>query len=151
MSPTPTADDMMQAYAGDGVAYAVKTFAEALDYSEASVERVEGILAKLFDAQPKGFFVKLLRSGPTPEQIDQLAKALGGYVGEVMRRHWGGKWKLESAAFPGQSVITLELANGSDVWPHFKVGKRLINGPEDNVWHYFQTLREKHASARAGA
>ena len=53
----------------------------------------------------------------------------------------GGCWKLESEAFPGQPVITFELPNGTDVWPHFKAGKRIVNGPEDNVWHYFMVLK----------
>jgi hypothetical protein len=150
LSSTPNVDDMMAAYATDGVEYAANTHGVELDYSEASVERVEALLAKLFDSRPKGFVGRLLGKGPSPEQIDLLAKAIGGYVGEVMRRNWGGRWKLESAAFPGQAVITLELANGADVWPHFKVGKRLTNGPEDNVLHYFRVMREKYASPRAG-
>lgn len=32
-----------------------------------------------------------------------------------------------------------------DVWPQFKAGKRIINGPEDNLWDYFQMVRERWA------
>ncbi len=144
MIDTPTVEAMMRAYAEDGVDFAEAKFSKKLDYSENSVEQVEEILSALYDSVPKGFVSRMLRSGPTPEQIQSLSKALGGYVGEVMRRNWGGHWKLESAAFPGETVVTLELDNGGDVWPHFKAGKRLTNGPEDNIWHYFQYLKQKY-------
>lgn len=151
MSQAPTPDEMMSAYAEDGVAYAQQAFGVALDYSEGSVELVEGVLSKLYEAKPKGFLARLLGQGPSVRQIDQISKALGGYVGEVMRRHWGGHWKLESQAFPAQPVITLRLPNGSDIWKHFKVGKRLTNGEENNVWHYFQVMRQEHHSPSGAA
>jgi len=80
-----------------------------------------------------------------------MAMILGGYVGEVMKRNWCGHWKQESKAFPGRRVFTLEFASGGDVWPHLKVGKRLTKGPGDNVWHYFQTLRERYVKPRVVA
>ena len=139
----PTAHDMMVAYAEDGVEYAQQTFGVTLDYSEQSVHVVEDILAELHEAaKPKGFIAKLLKQGVSEEITDQLGKMLGGYVGEVMRKEWGGEWTLETNAFPGEQVITLQLATGEDVWPHFKVGKRILNGPEDDVWSYFQRLKE---------
>lgn len=139
----PTVHDMRVAYAQDGVEYAQQTFGGTLDYSEQSVRVVEDILAELHEAsKPKGFIAKLLKQGPSEETINKLGKMLGGYVGEVMRKEWGGEWTLGSDAFPGEQVITLQLATGEDVWPHFKVGKRILNGPEDDVWSYFQLLKE---------
>ncbi len=141
-----TVQDMMVAYAEDGIDYAQQTFGVTLEYSQESVQLVEEMLAKLHeDAAQKGFFARLIKKTPSDESIHHLAKMLGGYVGEVMRRHWGGEWKLESEAFPGEEVITLQL-NGGDVWPHFKAGKRIVDGPEDNVWAYFQVLEQKYGN-----
>jgi hypothetical protein len=139
-----TVQDMMVAYAEDAVGYAQQKFSVTLDYSEKSIEQVELILGTLHDSIPKTFFRKLVRKYPNKQEVDQLCKMLGGYVGEVMRRHWGGEWKMESKAFPGQQVITLHVNDGGDVWPHFKAGKRIINGPEDNVLHYFQILKQEY-------
>ena len=135
---------MMSAYAQDAVEYAQRSFDIPLDYSERSVQQVETVLAKLSETLPKGTLGKLFTKGPTQQEIDQMTKMFGGYVGEVIRRAWGGRWKLESAAFPGLQVITFEIAGGGDIWPHFKVGKRLTNGPEDNLWTYFQVLKQKY-------
>lgn len=37
-------------------------------------------------------------------------------------------------------------ANRMEIWPQIKVEKRLRNGPEDNVWHYFQLTVQKLAA-----
>jgi hypothetical protein len=132
---------MMAAYATNGVEYCKSRFDLDLDYSESSVEFVEAALGALHEQIPRGFVSKIFRRGPPPEVIDQLAKMLGGYVGEVMRRQWGGTWKSGSGAFPGALVYTLEIPGKGDVWPHLKAGKRIVNGPEDNVWHYYQLLK----------
>jgi len=52
MNSPPTVDDMMVAYAQDAIDYAAQRFNVQLDYSEASVERVEAILAQLFETVP---------------------------------------------------------------------------------------------------
>ncbi|GAB3352576.1 hypothetical protein [Lysobacter tyrosinilyticus] len=142
MNQAPSIDDLMSAYAEDAVDYCREKFSIVLDYSDESVEKVETVLASLHEQLPRGFMAKLFRTGPSPQVIDQLAKMLGAYVGEVMRRNWGGHWKIGSDAFPGEMMCTLELPGASDVWPHVKVGKRIVNGPEDNVRHYFRVLKQ---------
>ena len=66
----------------------------------------------------------------------------GGYVGEMLRRSSGGEWYIDRSIVPGQA--TIGLRNGDQaIWPPSKVGKRLVNGPEDNVWHYFQVVSQE--------
>jgi len=139
----PTIGDMMAAYAEDAVEFMRENFQDELDYSEDSVQLIEAILGALHQQMPPELRSQISEDGPPPQVIDQYAKMFGGYVGEVMRRNWGGQWKDHSAAFPGELHFTLELAVGGDLWPHYKAGKRLINGPEDNIWDYFQVVREK--------
>ena len=143
MTDTPTANDMMSAYALDAVDYCNQAFGVPLDYSEESIKSVEEVLVQLYASLPKSFVSRLLKRGPSQKQIDSICKMLGGYVGEVMRRQWGGSWKLASNVAPGAVVVTLELPGGTDVWPQSKVAKRLSNGSEDNVWSYFRVLKDR--------
>ena len=141
-----TIADMMQAYAQDTVDYARNQFQVDLDFSENSLQQVEQILATLHNALPKGALGKLFKSGPSQEQIGDMAKGWGGYIGEVIRRRWGGEWTTETAAYPG-TVITLRVL-GYDIFPPAKVYKRLTNGSEDNIWHYYQVLRQDFETAQ---
>lgn len=134
-----TIADVMQAYAEDAVDMAADRYGETLDFSEDSIQQVEEILAQLHNTLPKGRLSALLRRGPSEGQIWQMAKAWGGYLGEVIRRRWGGEWTTETAAHPG-AVITLRVKE-SDIFPAAKAYKRLTAGPEDNVWTYYQVLK----------
>lgn len=142
---TPAIGDMMAAYAQDAEEFVRENFKVDLDYSEQSIEVVEAILGALHEQMPPELRTQCDEGSP-PEVIDQFAKAFGGYLGEVMRRNWGGHWKDKSDAFPGELHYTLELATGGDCWPHYKAGKRIVNGAEDNVWNYFQYLKEQQSA-----
>lgn len=138
MSDTPTVDDMMAAYALDAVDHAGASFKTQLDFSPQSVENVEAILAQLHAAIPRGVW-KLFRRAPPEETIDTICKMYGGYVGEVFRRERGGTWEFDQEILPGYLIIALRKGE-SKIFPPSKVRKRLQNGPEDNVWFYFQVL-----------
>lgn len=143
MTQAPTVTDMMIAYAEDAVAMARVNFGVTLDYSEASIETVEACLAKLYDTRPKGFFGKLFRRGLTADEIQTAAMMFGGYIGEVCRRHHGGEWLLASAPGSAEPLVTLQSADGTQIWPTAKVYKRLLHGPEDEVWAYYWVISAK--------
>jgi len=135
-----TANDMMEAYALDAVDFA-KKFDKDLDFSRESIERVEQICTILFNAIPRNFFTKLIRRKPSEQQVLQVSKMFGGYVGEVMRKNFGGNWSIENLHNQGNTVL---LAIGeSELSPVARVYRRLTNGPEDNVWHYYQVLESE--------
>ena len=132
----------MEAYALDAIDHAKSSMRIDLDFSPDSVKEVESILDVMFKTRPAGIVAKLLKRGPSPEAVDTFSKAYGGYIGEVLRKLGGGEWFFDTQIAPGQRVIGLQKSN-QRLWPTAKVGKRLTNGPEDNVWHYFQIIREK--------
>jgi hypothetical protein len=144
MPEKPTVTDMMVAYAQDAVDMAKANFGVELDYSEASVQKVEECLTKLHDTIPKGFLGKLLGRGPSADDILQVSKMFGGYVGEVFRKYHGGAWLVEPAPGSDGPVVTLQHSNGGKFWPSAKVHKRLVNGPEDNVWVYYRVLTREY-------
>jgi hypothetical protein len=142
MSEITSLDEAMSSAAQSGVEFVQQHFGLKLDRSEASIEIVESVLGKIYDSIPKGFFARLIKKSPSPQELERIGMMMGGYIAEVIKGRWGGKWKTESSVFPGQQVLTFETA-GIDMWPQFKVGKRLTNGPEDSVWHYFQVFRKQ--------
>jgi hypothetical protein len=135
----PTVTEMMQAYAADAVDYTRSRHNVDLDYSMQSVQQVERILDTLADTVPRDRLSKLLRRGPDPDQMKQLTKMFGGYIGEVFRLQWGGEWTLHSP-LSSEPHIALQI-RGNHIFPPDKVYKRIMNGSEDNVWMYAQMLQ----------
>jgi hypothetical protein len=128
------------AAAQEAVDFAKQHFQLTLDYSDKSIQEVEGILARFHDDLPKSAFQRLFRPAPPPEKISQTVVMFGSYVGEVLhRRLSGSRWEQDTSG--GRNVLCLTDGERR-VWPHTKVHKRIINGPEDNIWHYFTGVIE---------
>jgi hypothetical protein len=112
------------------------TFDEALDFSSESLEQVERIMSKLHQ-QAAG--------GPDPmtdAQVDEASTLWGIYVGEVIRRYYGGQWTLVDG------VPDLALA-GKHASPLAKVRKRIVGGPMDNLKYYFTAIMKVLSSQQS--
>jgi ribulose bisphosphate carboxylase small subunit len=137
---TPTLTDMMVAYAEDAVELGKRGFNIALDYSEESLKQVEAILDRYHKDLPKN-----KKDRPPEDRIWTIANGWAGYIGEVIRKTWGGEWVHESYSPPGATII---LKIGSfDIFLPAKVYKRLVNGSEDNIWHLYQVLKAQFEAA----
>lgn len=103
------------------------TFDESLDFSSESLEQVERIMSRLH---------KQATAGPdklTDAQLDDASTLWGVYVGEVIRRYYGGQWSLVDG------VPDLALG-GRYASPLAKVRKRIVGGPMDNLKYYFTAI-----------
>ncbi|GIL40975.1 hypothetical protein [Roseiterribacter gracilis] len=119
-----------EAYALDVVDFARAQFDVELDFSDASVQQIEKILGQMYeDAR---------RVRPPQKAIDDYGKAFGFYVGEIFRRNHGAAWGITT--MNGEEYTGMQGKGGNLFWPGGKTQKRLTNGPEDNVWHYFQIM-----------
>ncbi|WP_394794526.1 hypothetical protein [Armatimonas sp.] len=126
----------------DIAAFAVQNakteFGVTLNYSPKSVMKVEEILGRLHEQHA--------RTPLTDEAIARQALRFGVYVGEVIRRKQGGQWEMaELDGFdPMAFQITYPHHDGKEgtSFPVNWCGKRIYNGPEDNVWHKFHLLVE---------
>ena len=127
-------NEIMKAYSLDAIDYARK-FNKSLDFSEASIDKVEDLCTLLYDDIPKGFFAKLIKKTPSEEMITQMSKMLGAYIGEVMIKYYGGNWSVENILNQGNTVVV--NIGELKTFPVAKVYKRLTNGPEDNVRYYY--------------
>ncbi len=132
---------IMQSYAEQAVAAAREHQIE-LDYSEESLKQVENILERL-DAPIVGV-APGATANPASSNLDteDLCKMWGGYLGEVVRRRWGGEWVLET--YPGGNVLTVALTTpGGTVFPSMKIYRRLSQGAAENVWSFYCMMRDR--------
>lgn len=142
-----TIGDTMAGLAEDAVGHALADSGLVLDYSPASVEHVEAVLAKLYGAIPRSLFARIFRKQPSAAVFLAVCRMYGAYLGEVLRRVGGGEWVVDRDVSPGLEIVCLELGDAR-VWPVSKVQKRLVDGPEDNVWHYYQVVRQTWGSGQ---
>ncbi len=133
-------DSMVQTYARQAVALAAE-FNSTLDFSETSIREVEGILARLAREMPS--------QKPSTEDVGELCKIWGCYLGEVVRRRFGGEWNIET--YPGKEFATLTLnVGGSKLFPSIKVHRRLTEGESDNIWAFYGMVKTRLESSPGG-
>jgi hypothetical protein len=119
---------MTAAYAEEAVV-AARKFQSSLDYSENSLMELETILARLAGEMPL-------------DDMSETCKIWGSYLGEVVRRRFGGEWSIET--YPGKQFATLTLnVNGNKLYPSIKVHRRLTEGDGDNVWTFYKMVKSR--------
>jgi hypothetical protein len=136
MLPSETAE-LMAEYAQDAVATARDKFQIDLDYTLESIDSLDIILEAQFAAIPTGWQL-LYRRRPSKRKLRTLSKMWGGYLGEVLRRQWGGQW-LAPTDGPFKGGLTL-LVQGTMLSPIARVHKQMVNGSEASVAVYVAGL-----------
>lgn len=105
-----------------------------LDFSEASIARVEEVCEQLYD------FVD-----EEERDVAMYSRYLGAYIGEVFRRVVGGEWVIHSDKL-GQ--VPAVRCGDLTIFPHDKVRKRLVDGPRDNLFAYFEVFKGQASGGR---
>jgi hypothetical protein len=118
---------MMHDYAQQAVNLAAEQKI-ALDFSEASIEALERLLASDSISPAKG--------------IDEQSRIWGGYFGEVVRRRFGGEWTIEKYPQGDFPIVTLNV-NGARLFPSMKIHRRLTQSGDENLWSFYKTVRGK--------
>ena len=133
MSFTP--DDKIQkiaeAYALDACDFLRDHFRITLDWSDASIQHIESVLDV--------FHHEATKAKPTNEQVMGFAKMFGSYIGEVYRKNHGATWglvEMNGENFPGLKAVSSDTT----FWPWGRARNRLVDGAENNVWHYYNEL-----------
>jgi len=139
METHESVDAMVASYAEKAVA-AGHTYSSKLDYSEDSIQTVEKILAQVAHELP---------GKSAPDDLSELCKMWGSYLGEVVRRRFGGEWTIET--YPGRQFATLTLnIKGNRLFPSMKVHRRLTEGENENVWSFYKMIKTKLEPAPGG-
>lgn len=104
-----------------------------LDYTPESIEQVEQVLSVLHDEH---------KSGKLSKGVNGLALAFGAYIGEAIRQSEpGSKWEKDHQV-AGPESYPIQWGGGES-FPTGWAYKRIINGPEDNVWHKYVILKQQ--------
>jgi len=126
---------MAGAYAEQAVKEAMALNAQ-LDYSENSLLDLEDLLGRL--------------SWPAEsEAMSENCKIWGSYLGEVVRRRFGGEWSIET--YPGKQFATMTLnVGGTKIFPTMKIHRRLTRGLDDNVWTFYKMVKARLEAVPGG-
>jgi len=137
----------MESYAEEAIRLAPQ-FGAKLDHSENSLQILEAVLGQLQSQFPKLSDAGDGTNDPAQAQIDAAARVWGAYLGETVRRLWGGDWGVET--YPGTvaPVVSIDIG-GAKLFPIMKVYRRLTQGEGENVWKFYQMVRDK-VSAGSG-
>ncbi|MEK7858769.1 MAG: hypothetical protein AAB320_06460 [Elusimicrobiota bacterium] len=104
---------------------AIKTISEqcgvTLGYDEKSVVWLDG-------------YIERLRGGIDPEFKDSLVGVFGSYLGECIRRRFGGRWDETD----GRWAIRFDEKNAA--FPFAKVFKQFENGPTDSIAAFYRAI-----------
>ena len=127
-------NSQMQRFADNAVTAAKDKFGVRLDYSENSLLQLELLLQQAHEG-----YKKVTSSGNSPNiPIENTARIWGSYLGEVIRRKWGGNWLNKN----DESIINI---NGFEVSPIFFVSQRVSGQIQYPVNQYFVEISTKIA------
>ena len=127
-----TLELMFIGYALDTVDMARDRYRINLDFSEDSLKDIEKILDH--------FNKTMSKEKPSPDLVLSYTKAFTGYIGQVIKIRWGGTWKEEDE-YSIKNGPGLFVKN-QDLFLLSKVYRRITNGPEDNIWHFYQVIKK---------
>ncbi|HEU4962782.1 MAG TPA: hypothetical protein VFV52_02845 [Bacilli bacterium] len=97
-----------------------------LDYSEASIKRVDQLLSTISE----------------PGTVsDTLVLSVGAYLGETVCRALGGDWQLNE-----EITDSSVLVNGCELWPFRRVRQRLYYGTERPLYAWLEMAKSAATS-----
>lgn len=100
------------------------------DFSLESLREID----RFFDEQSQDG--EAVPGGLLSEQLGSRIFSLGSYVGEVIIRAYGGRWRADDNDPEGELNVEVVLPGGAIIWPVQRVMKRFKNGPEDGIYVY---------------
>lgn len=115
----------------DWTVTAFKSIGKKLDYSIKSVEHIENLLEEQFiNGEP-------IADGLFADGLGGKMFSIASYLGEVIIRNTETtQWEFDTQDPDNAFKMMVSSDDGSRVWPFQKLGKRIQNGNEDNVYHY---------------
>ena len=128
---------MFKGYALDAVDFTNQNFKKQLNFSEDSIKDVEECLDALSRTRAQ--------YKPTNEQLYNTAKMYAGYIGQVIKLKWGGDWRDESE-YSLENGPALKI-NDQQLFLVSKIYRRIVNGPEDNIWHFYLIFKKDMESS----
>jgi hypothetical protein len=126
---TPSAENAAE-IAAMAVPVVEENYGVMLDYGVASLAQLDTIIDDL-------------RRDQRFEALQPLLFSLGCYVGEVLVRHAGGRWRSTEELGMGKvasSPVAIEMPDGRGCNPVGRVYKRFQKGREDGLAAFYQAM-----------
>ncbi len=99
-------------------------FQEDIDYSEASIKKIDAIISKGWPDGP-------------PVMLQTTVIAFGTYLGEAIRNNLGGEW-----GYSEDEGYFLENVGGkAKVFPFAKITKRFKEGEDESIGFYYAATK----------
>lgn len=124
MSGTPELSDWLVGQCLSAVKTSGAMWGLGLDFTIDSLDGLDRVLGELHAMQVAA--PPLERA--TDEQVRAAVATWGTYLGESLRRSYGGMWRVDSETH-GLSLVI----DGHTLWPFSKVQKRLLTGDAEPV------------------
>ena len=137
----PTITTMMDEFAQDALSFAQHQYQTKLDYSDESIRAIEEILNNLYGELPRNESGEISKEASVQQTVEAICNMFGGYLVEVIRRQFGGKWKIETK-LTERPMVSLQV-KGTYIFPPAKIYKRLAEGSGDDVWFYYQVVKQR--------
>lgn len=115
------------------IEHAKRVYQVDLDLTLASLISVERILAKFCLSLPMTWREKMIYDEPRPEVTEWVMRMYGRYVGEILRRHPEGGWRIEDRLELGGSLTGICHDLGPD-WPPREVLENINDGKISYQW-----------------
>ena len=118
------------AYGLDFIDFAKNKFGIELTLNEQDIETLEELAEQAHKAYIDGKI--------SEDMIHEYAKTFAGYLGLLVIIHKGGDW-IETT-LNGEIVHGISQRDGNCSFVHAKAYRRLKNGSEDNLLHFYYTF-----------
>ena len=103
----------------------IKTFSENNDvnlgYDEESVVWIDG-------------YIERNREKWNEATIESLSSVLGSFLGECIRRNFGGEWEMTEYG------LAIAFSGGNAAYPFNKINKQIQNGSDDSIAGFYNSI-----------
>lgn len=129
----PNSNNNIQSSAEYTVQIAKKELGKTLDYSANSLKDLDALIEHV-----KKHFSRLIQEGKLSDQIVQRAStSIGAYLGEVIRKHYGGTWVAKNA------VMKTLVINKEEISPVHYIFQRLTQNSDYGLEKYWFDISQK--------
>ena len=128
-----TVNDEMKQAAEYAIKVAKEKFGLILDYSDNSLPNLE----KLLEQASQQYRSQVGNRKPLDNAINRTASIWGSYLGEVIRRKWGGEWIID------ENSKRLLSINGLAFFPILYIYQRITGQQQKNVKQYLEQIAAK--------
>jgi len=126
---------------------AVRWRSVPFDYMPATIDLLEEMLEELHQELNRKSVRRRFGLGASEVDVTQWANLWGIYLGETLRRQFGGTWITGHEEAP--TLLAVEFPDGTVTFPTARVFRRLSDGAAENVVEYYQTVQREVESVPA--